>query len=148
MLLDYIRQVYASKKFIIGDTFEFVEFDEISADEITETEPELDAIEIWAAVKVPYKGELPESYKVLNLMIGDWVTKNEKALTKTIHEKLAEHFKANYPESDASELNTMEDSVIWLDQLDYMPRMDEEKKELTVEIELVVETEEIEEKNG
>jgi hypothetical protein len=142
MLIDYIRQVYASQKFSLKDDFEFVEFDDITSEGISETEPTPEAIEIWAAVQVPFSGELPESYKVLNLMIGDWVAKNEKDLTKVIHEKLAEHFKKNYPDSDTSDLSSSEDSAIWLDQLDYMPRTEDGKKSLTIEIELVLDTEE------
>jgi hypothetical protein len=145
MLIDYIRQVYASKKFNIEDDFEFIEFDDITSEGISEKEPTPEAVEIWAAVKVPFKGELPESYKVLNLMIGDWVAKKETDLTKAIHKNLAAHFKKNYPDSDASGIEDSEDSAIWLDQLDYMPRVDEDKKTLTVEIELVLDTEPISE---
>ena len=145
MLIDYIRQVYASKKFNIENDFEFIEFDDITSEGISEKEPTPEAVEIWAAVKVSFKGELPESYKVLNLMIGDWVAKKETDLTKVLHKNLAEHFKKNYPDSDASGIEDSEDSAIWLDQLDYMPRVDEDNKSLTIEIELVLDTEPISE---
>jgi hypothetical protein len=143
MLIDYIRQVYASQKFILKEDFEFIEFDDITSEGISEKEPTSDTIEIWAAIKIPFKGEIPESYKVLNLMIGDWVAKNEKDLTKTINKNLAEHFKENYPDSDASELENSEESTIWLDQLDYMPRTKEGEDTLTIEIEVVLDTEPI-----
>jgi hypothetical protein len=145
MLLDYIRQVYASQKFSIGDDFEFKEFDDITPEGISEKEPTPEAMEIWAAVKVPFTGEIPESYKVLNLMIGDWVAKKEKELTKALHKNLADHLKKNYPDSDASGLEESEDSAIWLDQLDYMPRIDEDDKSIVIEIELVLDTEPISE---
>jgi hypothetical protein len=145
MLLDYIRQVYASQKFSIGDDFDFIEFDDITAEGISEKEPTPEAVEIWAAVKIPFKGEIPESYKVLNLMIGDWVAKNEGDLTKMLHSKLSGHFKKNYPDSDTSEIENSEDSAIWLDQLDYMPRIEEEEKTMVIEIELVLDTEPISE---
>lgn len=145
MLLDYIRQINAGKKFSLDDSFEFVEFDDITQEEITETSVALDAVEIWASVKIPFKGALPDSYRVLNYMIADWVEKNEDDLTKVIHEKLVEHFKESYPDSDPSELISTEESVIWSDQLDFMPRANEEENFIVIEIELVVETEEIEE---
>jgi hypothetical protein len=145
MLIDYIRQVYASQKFSIGDDFEFKEFDDITPDGISEKEPTPEAMEIWAAVKISFTGEIPESYKVLNLMIGDWVAKKEKELTKELHKNLADHFKKNYPDSDASGLEESEDSAIWLDQLDYMPRIDEDGKSIVIEIELVLDTEPISE---
>jgi hypothetical protein len=145
MFIDYIRQVYASQKFSLGDNFEFKEFDDITPEGISEKEPMPEAMEIWAAIKVPFIGEIPESYKVLNLMIGDWVAKKEKELTKAIHENLMEHFKKNYPDSDASDLEESENSAIWLDQLDYMPRIDEDDKSMIIEIELVLDTEPISE---
>ncbi len=145
MLLDYIRQVYASQKFSLENDAEFVEFDDITPEGISEKEPTPEAVEIWAAVKVPFKGEIPESYKVLNLMIGDWVAEKETELTKMLHEKLVEHFKKNYPDSDASEVENSEDSAIWLDQLDYMPRVEEDEKSMIIEIELVLDTEPISE---
>jgi hypothetical protein len=145
MLIDYIRQIYASQKFSIEDDFKFIEFDDITPEGISEKEPTPEAIEIWAAVKISFKGELPESYKVLNLMIGDWVAKKETDLTKTIHKNLAEHFKENYPDSDASSIENSEDSSIWLDQLDYMPRTDVNDKSIIIEIELVLDTEPIDE---
>lgn len=140
MLIDYIRQVYAKQKFKIKDDFKFIEFDDISREGITETSPVPDQVEIWAAVEIYFEGEAPESYKVLNLMIGDWVTENEERLTKVIHDRLREYFNEYYPNSDPSSLQD-EGSAIWLDQLDYMPRIDEDTNEIIIEIELVMDTE-------
>jgi hypothetical protein len=139
MIVDYIRQIRALKNFKLADKFEFEEFDDITPEGLTETEPVPEHIEIWAAIQVPFEGTLPESYKVLNLIIGDWVGQHEKELTTLIHGKLKEHFKANYPNSDTSEMD--EDSAIWTDQLDFMPRINEKEKNMIVEIELVLEAE-------
>jgi hypothetical protein len=142
MLVDLVRMVNAAKTMALGDTFEFIKFDDISK-EVEKDGPE--TIEIWASVKIPFKGKIPESYKILNLMIGDWVADHEEDLTRVIHEKLVEHFKEHYPESDTSELNTGgEDTSIWMDQLDYMPRMDEDSKDITIEIDLVLHPESVE----
>jgi hypothetical protein len=139
MIVDYIRQIRALKNFKLEDKFEFEEFDDITPEGLTETEPVPEHIEIWAAIQIPFEGTLPESYKVLNLIIGDWVGQHEKELTMIIHGKLKEHFKANYPNSDTSEMD--EDSAIWTDQLDFMPRINEKEKNMIVEIELVLEAE-------
>ena len=139
MIVDYIRQIRALKNFKLADKFEFEEFDDITPEGLTETEPVPEHIEIWAAIKVSFEGTLPESYKVLNLIIGDWVGQHEKELTTLIHGKLKEHFKANYPNSDTSEMD--EDSAIWTDQLDFMPRINEKEKNMIIEIELVLEAE-------
>jgi hypothetical protein len=141
MLIDYIRQIHASQNFKIRNSFEFVEFDDISPDTITEKAPVPEHLEIWAVVKIFYEGEIPSSYKVLNLSIGDWVSAHEKELTKVIHQKLKGHFTSMYPDSDHSDVHEESESSIWEDQLDYMPRIDEKDKTITIEIELVLETE-------
>lgn len=144
-LVDYIRLVNAKTKFKIKDDFEFVEFDDITSEGITEVSPVPDQVEIWAAIKINYDGDIPDSYKVLNLMIGDWVEENVEELTKAIHSALAKHFEEHYPNSDTSDLtNDDGDSAIWLDQLDFMPRIDDDSnKSIIIEVELVMDTEAI-----
>jgi hypothetical protein len=139
MLLDYIRLVNASKKFKIKDEFEFQSLDDVSLEDLKQDElPE--QLELWASVKISYEGEMPESYKTLNLLIGDWVEEHEDALTEIIHEKLKEHIGKNYPQ--ATQDLDFNDSSIWLDQLDYMPRTEEGSKSLEIEIELVLDVDE------
>lgn len=143
MLIDYMRLVNAAKKFKLKDDFKFLALDDLSLEELGEDETP-DYLEIWAAVRIFYDGEIPDSYKSLNLIIGDWVEEHEDELTEVIHEELKSYVKEKYP-SAAHDLD-MEDSSIWLDQLDYMPRvMQEDKKSLDIEIELVLEIEEDEE---
>jgi len=143
-LIDFIRKINAAQSFDIKDNFEFVAFDDISAEHIVEHKEVPETLEIWAAVKVHFDGELPESYKVLNLIIGDWVEANIEKLTPVLHEELKSHFKENYPDSDIMELDQVDDTAIWLDQLEYMPEIDQDKKEMTIEIELVLNAEPLE----
>jgi len=140
-LIDFVRKVHAAQNFILKDDFTFIAFEDISKEHIEETQDVPETLEIWAAVKIPFEGELPESYKVLNLMIGDWVESNLEKLTPIIHEELKGHFKEHYPESDISGLEQAEDTAIWLDQLDYMPRINEDEGFMLIEVELVLETE-------
>ena len=138
MLLDYMRLVNAAKKFDLKDDFKFLSLDDITLEDLAEDEiPE--HVEIWAAVRVSYEGELPESYKTLNILIGDWVENHEDELTKVIHEHLKTHVEKNYP--DAVHDLDMGESSIWLDQLDYMPRSEEGENYLDIEIELVLDVE-------
>jgi hypothetical protein len=144
MLVDYVRIVHAAQKLKLKKDFEFIEFDDIAKETMDENSPIPDHIEIWAAVKVPYEGEIPESYKTLNLIIGDWVNSNQNALTKVLHQRLTDHFKEHYPNSEVGNLSEeVEDTAIWLDQLDYMPRIHEGENYMVIEIELILETEQI-----
>ncbi len=144
LLNDFVRVVNAAKKFKIKDKFEFISFDDITH-ETGGLKDDPESIEIWAAVKIFYEGELPDSYKALNLIIGDWVEKNKSELTKVLHSELKYHFKEKYKDSDSEELDKLDDSAIWADQLDYMPATVEGEKALMIEIELVLHAEPIEE---
>lgn len=138
---EFIRIVNAAKKFKIKDDFDFLGFEEIKPEGLPEHENIPDMIEMWAAVKIYFEGKLPESYKSLNLMIGDWVEKNEQKISKVLYPELHDYFEKKYPRSDSSEFETKEfeeESVVWLDQLDYMPIIDEDEDSLVIEIELVL----------
>lgn len=137
---EVIRVINAAKKFKIKKEFEFIGFEDITSDYVKEHNIVPDSLELWAAVKIFFDGELPESYKALNLMIGDWVETNVKSLTETIHKELEEHIKTFYTEA-TYDLDDPEDSSVWLDQLDYMPLEVEDEKSLIIEIELVLNTE-------
>ena len=148
MLIDYIRQINAKQKFKLKDDFKFIEFDDVVTEGITdrdikETSPVPDDVEVWAAIQTNYEGKVPESYKALNLIIGDWVVEHEKELTKAIHDELKRHFEEKYPGTDTSDLDG-DDSVIWFDQLDYMPRVNASDKSIIIEVELVMDTEALE----
>lgn len=143
-MLAFIRMVRAAAQgFAIKDDFEFIKFDDLTGDMAPDQAPP-DFVEILASVKLHYEGEPPESYKVLNLMIGDYVETHLDRLTDVIHARLREHFERNYPGSDSTELNQLQDSAIWTDQLDYMPDIDEASKTMTVDIDLVLHGESLE----
>ena len=141
MLYDYVRLVHAAQNFKIKDKFEFLEFDDIAQESITERAPVPEHIEIWAGIKISYEGKIPESYRILNFLIGDWVEVHKKELTKVIHEQLKGHFQTVYPNSDTSEVHGESETSIWEDQLDYMPRINEADNSIDIEIELVLDTE-------
>jgi len=139
MLLDYIRQIQASQNFKISDDFKFVEFDDLTNEGLEEGE-DPDQLEIWAGIQIKFDGDVPESYRTLNYIIGEWVDQHRDELTKVIQEHLVEHAKSFYDDSEVD----LEDTMIWEDQLDYMPRIDYENKKIIVDIELVLITEPLE----
>jgi hypothetical protein len=142
-MIDFIRELNAAQKLKFKDQFEFQEFDDVSAGHIRETKTIPETLEIWAAVKIHYEGEMPESYKVLNLMIGDWVEKHTSQLTPVLYKELISHFKKNYEDANVSDLEKSEESPIWQDQLDYMPRIEKEDNSMIIEIEMVLNAEPI-----
>ena len=144
LLTNFVRLVNAAKKLKIRDNFEFISFDDITH-EVGGLKDEEESIEIWAAVKIFYDGELPESYKALNLIIGDWVEKNNAELSKVLHSELKTHFEEKYEGSNSEDLDEFDKSAIWSDQLDYMPANIEGEKALAIEVELVLHAEPIEE---
>jgi hypothetical protein len=149
-LIDYVREIHAKQSFKIKDSFKVVSFDDVTQElEIKKDNDQIDTndLEIWAAIEVDYDGIIPKSYKALNFIIGDWVSSNQKELTKVIHKQLKEFLSEQMPDGDHSEIDeNSEDSAIWDEQLDYMPRVDEKKRVLIIEIELVLETEPIDDK--
>lgn len=140
MLLDYIRQIQASQNFKISDDIKFIEFDDLTNEGLEEGE-EPDQLEIWAGIQIKFDGDVPESYRTLNYIIGEWVDRHRDELTKVIQEHLVEHAKSFYDDSEVD----LEDTMIWEDQLDYMPRIDYENKKIIIDVELVLITEPLEE---
>lgn len=136
---EYVRYVTARREFKLSNDFEFIEFNDITELGIREGSPIPDQVEIFAAIKVGYKGEIPERYRTLNLVIGDWVEDNVERLTPEIHKRLKEHIEEKYPYTEVSGFD--EDTSIWLDQLDYMPRIDPTQKSIIIEVELTLDSE-------
>lgn len=135
----------ASENFKLKDAsflgFENIKIDEENAVENNDEEFSAD-IEVWANISLKYDGEPPESYRVLNRMIQDWVDDNEDDLKKMINPKLSDFLKENYDDLDISDLDQDFDDYIWEDQVDYMPEIDEDQNKIEITVELVLEIEE------
>lgn len=102
-------------------------------------------IDAWAELSIKYEGEPPQSYRVLNSMIMDWVDDNEAKLKKIINPQLKSYLQKEYPDIDLSDLEEDFDDYIWEDQVDYMPEINESKKKIDFVLELVLEVDEVEE---
>jgi hypothetical protein len=130
----------------------FVDFEEISLQELSQSiESEQDIedfsvqLDVIANMKIAFEGNPPDSYRVLNGMIQDWVDDHDEDLKKVINPKLIPYLKEHYKNIDVSDITEDFDDYIWEDQVDYMPDIDESKKEIQFSIELVIEIEESEE---
>jgi hypothetical protein len=135
----------ASENFKLKDA-SFLGFENIKIDEenvVENNDEEFSAdIDVWANISLKFEGELPDSYRVLNRMIQDWVDDHEDELKKMINPKLSDFLKENYKDLDISDLDQDFDDYIWEDQVDYMPDIDKDKRKMDITVELVLEIEE------
>ncbi len=138
----------ASENFKLKEA-KFTGFDNIEIEEentVDNNDEEFSAsLEVWANMEITYEGDPPDSYRVLNRMLQDWVDDNEKQLKGMINPKLSAFLKEKYDGLDISDLDQDFDDYIWEDQVDYMPEIDEDKKKIEFVVELVLEIEEDEE---
>lgn len=138
---------HAAKNLKLKDV-SFVDFDSIDLEEYDASISEADlqefsaSAEVSANLKITYEGELPDSYRVLNSMLQDWVDDHDEDLKKVINPKLIPFLKEHYKDADVSSLQEDFDDYIWEDQVDYMPDIDEDKKEIKFVVDLVLEVEE------
>lgn len=141
--VSYMKKV-ASKNFKLSD-LEFSGFDKVGFEEKIEIAPEEEYsadIELWADLSLKYEGTPPDSYRVLNGMIQDWVDDNEDEIKKLVNPNLITFLKEQYKEIDLSELDENFDDFIWEDQVDYMVQVDEKSGRVKFTVELVLEVEE------
>lgn len=145
--VEYMKKL-ASSKLKLKDV-EFIDFESIDLSEEGETtvgdndNQSYEAqIDVEANLRLKYEGELPDSYRVLNGMIQDWVDEHESDLKKMINPKLISFLKDHYKNIDVSDLQEDFDDYIWEDQVDYLPEVDEEKKEIVFMLEMVLDLDE------
>jgi len=144
MTLVEIMAKRASENFKLGKP-SFVRFDKIDIDEqkvqVKDGEDFSADIEVWAVISLDYTGMPPESYRVINRIIQDWVDDHDSELKKIINPKLSSFLKDNYQDIDISDLNEDFDDYIWEDQVDYLPDIKEKEHKIEVTIELVLDVE-------
>jgi len=136
-------RVAAEANFRLGDV-SFEGFDSVQETVVEahdDGDESLVQFDIWADMKIAYEGEPPDSYRVLNAVIMDWVEEHDEDLKKVINPKLIPFIKGRYPDVDVSDLKEDLDDYIWEDQVDYMSQVDEEAKTIKFSIELVLDIE-------
>jgi len=141
-------KILASSNFKLKDVkFEgFESLEETKVETTEDSEEDMYAqLDVWANMSIGYEGEPPDTYRVLNATIMDWVEENDDDLKKVINPKLVPFLKERYPDVDVSDLQQDFDDYIWEDQVDYMPEVDEETKTITFSIELVLDIEDSDE---
>jgi hypothetical protein len=105
-------------------------------------------LDVWANMHISYEGDPPDSYRVLNAAIMDWVEEHDDELKKVINPKLVPFIKGRYPDIDVSDLQEDFDDYIWEDQVDYMPDVDEDEKTIKFSIELVLDIDDVADDEG
>lgn len=145
-----VMKKLAEKNFKLGEVrfkdFEKIDVEETSMEKAGEGLEDYGAdIEVWANMVVGYEGDPPESYRVLNGMIQDWVDDHDDDLKKIINPKLISFLKDQFKDIDTSDLNEAFDDYVWEDQVDYMPEIDEDKKEIEFTLEMVLEVDQTDE---
>jgi len=140
-------RVLAASSFKLTDVkFEGFESVEETQASVVDDQDELFAqLDIWANMVIGYEGTPPESYRVLNAAIMDWVEEHDGDLKKVINPKLVPFIKEKYQDVDVSDLKEDFDDYIWEDQVDYMPEVDEDAKAIRFSLELVLDIEDEEE---
>lgn len=106
---------------------------------LAEFEEEFKQLDLWAHMSMAFKGEPPESYRVLNGIVLDTVDDHEDEIKKEINPKLKSFLKECFPGIDVSDLDEDFDDYIWEDQVDYYPGIDPDDGRLHFMIELVLE---------
>ena len=94
--------------------------------------------EIFIHMSMDYEGTPPSSYRALNSIVMDYVDENKDDLEKMLSQKVVEHFSQEESPIDPAEFQKEYKDFIWEEQVDYMPMVDQEKKKIFFEIEVVV----------
>lgn len=107
-----------------------------------------DHLDIWADLSIAYEGNPPDSYRVLNSMIMDWVDDHDNELKKVINPALISYLKDKHGNIDISDLNESFDDYIWEDQVDFYPDIDESNNKIDFSLEMVLEIQDQEDNEG
>ena len=146
-------KIVSAASFVLKDDVKFEDFDDVGEMELSHTvnvrkngelseyEQEFNQLDIWAHLSIGFEGEPPNSYRVLNSIIVDWVDEHEADLKKIINPKLISFLKDKFKDLDVSDLKEDFDDYIWEDQVDYVPGIDEDDGRLHFSIELVLDIE-------
>jgi hypothetical protein len=110
--------------------------------EMSEYEQEYNQLDIWAHLSIDFQGELPDSYRVLNSIVLDWVEEHQEELAKIIDPKLIPFLQDKFEDLDVSDLTESFGEFIWEDQTDYNVGIDEDDGRLHFCVELVLDIEE------
>lgn len=96
---------------------------------------------LFAAMSVPYQGEPPSDYRVLNAIISDMMASSYKDMETLLAKPVLTYLTLEYRDADYTELlNGLED-YIWEEQLDYTPMVDPDAKTVHFSIELTFQME-------
>ena len=99
-------------------------------------------IDIYAGVSVSHSGELPESARVLNAIVMDYVDANRTDLENLVLPSIRTLLSENYPEMDTSPLEGPSEGLLNADQVDYHAGIDPQTGKLHFDVEILLDFEE------
>ena len=97
---------------------------------------------LFAQIAIPYQGQIPEDYRVLNGISLDYVKDHFDELETEIYKPLMKFLTDEYSEADFTELLNGITNYIWEDQVDYVPLVDVDSNRIYITIELMLMMEE------
>lgn len=107
--------------------------------------PNGEEVDIWASLAISYEGTPPESYRVLNSMVMEYTEDKKKELGNILALPLKSFLSDRFPMADLSELAEDASDFIFEEQVDFLPEIEEDKKDILFQVEVIVELEESEE---
>jgi len=146
-------KMVCAASFVLGADPRFEGFDDIGemmlsnmtslrdSGELSEYEQEYMQLDISAHLSIGYTGELPDSYRVLNSIVLDWIEEHQEDLKNLVNPNLIPFLKDKFKDLDVSDLKEDFDEYIFEDQVDYNVCIDEEEGRLHFCVELVLDIE-------
>jgi len=93
---------------------------------------------LYVQLTVPFEGELPEDYRVINAMVSDFVSERKETLEEISHKPVLAYIIREYPGADSTELRDGLGEFLWEGQVDYIPLIDYENNLVYIVLELIL----------
>lgn len=121
-----IANSLANSSLTFGSAVTIVEVHDAGARDIGSEGFDPDDFVIVVDMSIPFSGDAPESARVLNAMVMDWVGANIQALDSMIREPISDFLEENYPSIDIGSILDGDQLLIWEDQVDYLVSVEKE----------------------
>ena len=96
---------------------------------------------VMADVSVPFTGEVPDSARILNAIVTEWVMANAQAVDAAIRQPVGDYLAEYYPEIDLGSVLGSENLLIWEDQVDYRAAYNQEDNLIHFTVETLLDLE-------
>lgn len=93
---------------------------------------------LYVQLTVPFEGDLPEDYRVLNALVSDFVSERKETLEEISHKPVLAYIVSEYPGADSTELRDGLGEFLWEGQVDYIPLIDYDNNIVYIVLELIL----------